>query len=128
MNEIEETQDDITPKPKESIEKKHKSDSKMLTESKNITHDGIQGYKKKLFIALRHKTLLIIFIWSVYLIKILFSFCFTVLLLSYIVPNLVSVIFKGFDRNELQDFLLKIIAGGFFNQLFANVFGSKKEK
>jgi hypothetical protein len=129
MNKNEDSQNDIViPTAGESRGKKHKSDSRMLTESKNITHDGIQGYKKKLFIALRHKTLLQIFIHSIYLIKILFSLCFAVLLLSYISPDLVKFIFKGFERSELQDFLLKVIAGGFFNQLFANIFGSKNEK
>ncbi len=112
----------------ESRGKKHKSDSKMLTESKNITHDGIQCWKRKFFIAFRHRTLLKTFVLFIYLIKILFSFCFVTLLFSYIFPNLTQSIFKGFNRNELQDFLLKIIAGGFFNQLFINVFGKSKEK
>ncbi len=107
---------------------KNKTNKQINFESQKVTHDGIQNWKRIFFIALRHKTLLKIFIFSIYLIKILFSCCFVILLFSYIFPDLTQFIFKGFNRNELQDFLLKIIAGGFFNQLFINVFGKSKEK
>lgn len=111
----------VTPPP-------FKNDKDRANDSANITHTGMQKYKQSLFDALQSKYFLIPFVFFIYLIKIAFCLCLLTLLTSYIAPDFIEKILYGFDKEELQDFLLKIIAGGFFNQLFSNVFGKNKEK
>jgi hypothetical protein len=98
-------------------------DEERNEKSKASTHEGLETYKSHFFETLNNCTWLMKgFVWSIYLLKITFSLLILLLLISYVLPVSTQL---PFDRKELQDFLLKIIAGGFFNQIITNTFGNK---
>lgn len=96
------------------------NDDERNAQSKQNTHELLQDYKKALFNVLSHKLSIWSFGLCILAIKIMFCLCVVILLLSYLCPHILP------NKVELQDFLLKILAGGFLNQIIFHTFGYKK--
>jgi hypothetical protein len=103
--------------------------SKNNIEKIKSTHKAIELWKRIFFKKMANRCLIQALVYLLFAIKYLFLALFIVLLLSYIIPDkFVALLYPVEEIKKMQDFTLKIIAGGFINQFFTSIFGKSQSR